>query len=115
MEIMTVIGGNLKAYRQKMGYSQDQIAKYLGVDRSTISHYETAEREASLVHLSKLADLFGIELEDLSEPDGANNAANLAFAFRRDGFKEQDMAGIAAFQKIVKNYIKMTGILNSDE
>lgn len=115
MEIMTVIGRNLKDYRLKMGYSQDQLAKYLGVDRSTISHYETAEREASLVHLSKLADLFGIELEDLSEPDAVNKAANLAFAFRRDGFDEQDLESIASFQKIVKNYVKMTEILKSDE
>ena len=98
-----------------MGYTQDQIAKYLGVDRSTISHYETGDRDASLVHLSKLADLFGIELEDLSEPDGVNKAANLAFAFRRDGFDEQDMESIASFQKIVKNYVKMTEILKSEE
>lgn len=115
MEIMNIIGSNLKDYRIRMGYTQDQIAKFIGVERSTISHYETAERELSLVHLSKLADLFGIEMEDFSEPAAANKAANLAFAFRKDGFDEQDLESIAAFQKIVKNYIKMSEILKSDE
>ncbi len=115
MEIMTIIGCNLRDYRQRMGYTQDHVAAFLGVERSTISHYENADREASLVHLSKLADLFGIELEDLSEPNAINNAANLAFAFRRDGFNEQDLESIASFQKIVKNYVKMTEILKNDE
>ena len=96
-EIMTIIGNNLKDYRQKLGYTQDQIAKLLGVERSTISHYENAEREATLVHLSKLADLFGIELEDFSEPEVVNKKANLAFAYRREGFDEQDLESIASF------------------
>jgi len=112
---MTIIGRNLKDYRLNLGYSQDQIAKYLGVDRSTISHYETGDRDASLVHLSKLADLFGIELEDFSEPDAVNKAVKLAFAFRKEGFYDQDLESIASFQRIVKNYIKMNEMLKNDE
>ncbi|MBU0488383.1 MAG: helix-turn-helix domain-containing protein [Bacteroidetes bacterium] len=115
MEIMKIIGRNLKKYRNQMGLTQDQLATYLGVERSTISHYETAEREASLGHLSRLADLFGIELEELSETDEARQSAKLAFAFRRDGFDERDMESIASFQKIVRNYLKMNEILKNDE
>jgi transcriptional regulator with XRE-family HTH domain len=110
MEIGEVIGQNIKNYRQKFGYNQDHIANYLGVDRTTLSKYESAEREISLLHLNKLADIFGIEVEDLIEPQAANKIANLAFAFRSEGIEEQDLKSIASFQKVVKNYLKMVQI-----
>lgn len=110
MEIGAIIGRNIKNYRQKLGYNQDHIANYLGIDRTTLSKYESAEREITLLHLNKLADLFGVEVEDLVEPQAANKIANLAFAFRRQGLEEQDMQSIASFQKVVKNYLKMVEI-----
>lgn len=110
METGAIIGDNIKSYRLEFGYSQDFIANYLGVDRTTISKYETAEREISIVHLNGLADIFGIEIEDLIEPDASKKTANLAFAFRNEGIEEQDLKSIAAFQKVVKNYLKILQI-----
>lgn len=112
MEIGKIIGTNLKEFRKKFGYEQEDIAQYLGVDRSTISLYENSQREISIVQLHKIADLFAIELEDLIEPDSANKAANLAFAFRSNGINESDLSSIASFQKVVKNYIRMKKIAN---
>lgn len=112
MEFGTIVGNNIKNYRQKFGYSQDHIAVYLGIDRTTLSKYESAEREISLFNLTRLADLFGIELDDLIEPDTAHKMANLAFAFRSEGFEEQDIKSIASFQKVVKNYIRIVRIAN---
>lgn len=107
MEIGEIIGANIASYRKKMGYTQDHIASFLGSDRSTVSKYETNEREVSIVNLEKLADLFGIELEDLLEENSVTKVAGLAFAFRSDGMNENDMTCIAQFQKIVKNYLKI--------
>lgn len=112
MEIGKIIGINLKEFRKKFGYEQEDIAQYLKVDRSTISLYENSQREISIVQLHRIADLFGIELEDLIEPDSANKSANLAFAFRSNGINESDLTSIASFQKVVKNYIKMKKIAN---
>jgi transcriptional regulator with XRE-family HTH domain len=115
MELSKIIGQNLKEYRKSFGYTQDNLANFLGVDRSAISHYENAEREISIVHLNKIADLFGIELEELLESDKKNNTVNLAFAFRSQGTTDEDIASIAAFQKVVKNYIKMQKISNGQD
>ncbi len=112
MEFAAIVGNNIKSYRQKFGYSQDHIAKYLEIDRTTLSKYESAEREISLLNLTRLADLFGIEIDDLIEPDRLHKEANLAFAFRSEGLEEQDIKGIASFQKVVKNYIKIVRIAN---
>ena len=65
MELSKVIGENLKEYRKGFGFSQDQVASFIGVDRSTISLYENAEREIPITHLEKLSDLYAVELEDL--------------------------------------------------
>ena len=112
MTIGEIIGKNLLDYRNKLNYTQEQIASFLNTDRTSISKYETNEREISIVNMNKLAALFGIEVEDLTEENSINKAANLAFAFRSDGIEETDMNSIASFQKVVKNYLKMKEILN---
>lgn len=114
MELSEIIGKNLLDYRLKNNYTQDQIAEYLDIDRSAISHYEKGDREISLLFLNKLCNLYGIELEDLLEPDTASKTANLAFAFRVDSKNQQDLTSIAQFQKIVKNYLRMKKILNNE-
>jgi transcriptional regulator with XRE-family HTH domain len=115
MEIGKIIGNNLKDYRLKYAYSQEYIAKYLGVDTSIISRYETADREISIVHLNKLADIYGVELEDLIEPEAVKKTVNMAFAYRSQGIDEQDLKSIGAFQKVVKNYLKMIKIAKGEE
>jgi len=112
MQTNKIIGNSLKAYRKKLELTQENVASVILVDRSAISLYENGEREISLVHLEKLADLFGIELEDLLEENPENAKINLSFAFRAEGFDEKDLISIAEFQKVVKYYLKMKRISN---
>jgi transcriptional regulator with XRE-family HTH domain len=112
MELSKIIGSNIKLYREKLGYTQDHLASLLGVDRSLISYYERGEREISLAQLNKIADLFAVDLEDLAEQNLVTLKTNLAFAFRGDGISPVDAPGIASFQQIVKNYLKMLHIKN---
>lgn len=110
MESSKIIGNNIKEFRNRLGLSQDQVADFIGVDRTTITKYESGDREVSLVQLEKFCDLFAIEIEDLFEEDSVNKSANLAFAFRADDLNQEDITSIAAFQKVVKNYLKMQSI-----
>lgn len=114
MELKEIIGNNLKDYRLKLGYNQEELAKYIGVERSSISHFESATREISLIHLNKLADLFGIEVDALLTHNSIEQNANLAFAFRSQGMEEEDLSSIAEFQKIVKNYIQIVKLAKGD-
>lgn len=110
MGLGEIIGKNIKEYRNQFGYTQDHLAKYLGIDRSMVSHYERGEREISIIHLEKLADLFCIDVDVLTENNEKVRKAELAFAFRKDGIDEQDIKSIADFQKVVKNYIKIVSL-----
>lgn len=65
-ERLTTISDKLKWYRIQRGYLQHDVAKTMGVNRTTYSHYEENELDAyPLDKLSKAADLFGIPVTAL--------------------------------------------------
>lgn len=116
MNLYETIGKNLAFLREKRGLSQEEVAIYLGVKRPVISYYETAEREIPLSHLENLADLFCVEVADLTaEETSPEQQASFAFAFRTDGLTAADLHCIASFQKVVKNYLKMKHLSNEKE
>jgi len=109
MKPQNYIGNNIREYRVLLGLNQQQIGDYLGVTREYISFVEAGKRDISLSKLTKLADLFGVELEDLLEEDKQMADTKLAFAFRSDD-TEEDLSQIADFKKIVLNYLKMDSL-----
>ena len=44
MEDNKIVGRNLKALREANCYTQEQVASYLGVQRSAYANYESGER-----------------------------------------------------------------------
>lgn len=64
----------LRKAREYLGFSQDQVATFLGVSRSALSLMETGQRKVDALELKKLAGLYrrpvafftGEESEDLS-------------------------------------------------
>lgn len=111
MESKAVIGTNIKTYREKLHYTQENIATFLGVPRETISYYENGHREIDLDKLEKLANLFNIELEDLLSENISTSCFDIAIAFRSEELVESDLITISQFQKIVRNFLKMQKIL----
>ena len=60
------VSDKLKWYRYQNGLLQSQVAKAMGVDRTTYSRYEENVLESySLDKLSKAAMLFGIDITAL--------------------------------------------------
>ncbi|MES2838380.1 MAG: helix-turn-helix transcriptional regulator [Bacteroidota bacterium] len=97
----------IKGFREKYDYTQDKLANFLGIKREMISFYENGEREVPIEVLEKLSDLFGVELEMFFVDDIEEAMAGVAFAYRKDELNTEDMQQIAAFGKIVKNYLKI--------
>lgn len=102
-----VTGKNIAALRLKLKYSQEDIEDFLGINRASISYYENGTREVPIEHLTKLADLFGVELYDLMEDEEIAQKANTAFAFRANTIGAADMKTISEFKRIVKNYSRI--------
>lgn len=106
-----IVGDNLKKLRDANRFSQEQVASFLDINRSTYSNYESGDREAPLDVLEKASDLFGCELHLLFEEDDAIVDNMLTCTFRVDNLADSDMAEIASFKNVVKNYLKLNQLL----
>ena len=61
MDIIKVFGSNVKAYRQRIGLSQEAFAEKCGMHRTYISEIECFRRSISLENIQKIADALEIE------------------------------------------------------
>jgi transcriptional regulator with XRE-family HTH domain len=52
------LGERLREAREYLGFSQDQVATFLGVSRSALSLMETGQRKVDALELKKLAELY---------------------------------------------------------
>ncbi|UTA66576.1 helix-turn-helix domain-containing protein [Emticicia sp. 21SJ11W-3] len=103
----SIIGDNIRRFREQFGLSQEKLAEYLSVSHAVISYYETGKRSIPTEVISKVSALFGIDGYDLYEEDSANQQANIAFAFRASYLTDEDVKQIANFREIVRNYLHM--------
>lgn len=102
-----IISQNLCKFRKANNFTQEQVAEYLEINRSTYSNYELGEREMPFDLLERAADLFGCDLAILLEEDEDLVDELMFCSFRIDNLSANDLKQIAAFKRIVKNYMKM--------
>lgn len=62
---MNALGIRLKSYREKYGYSQNQLSEKLHVSRQAISKWETNKARPDLETLSLLSSLYNISIDEL--------------------------------------------------
>lgn len=58
-------GEKIKELRMKIGKTQEDVAKYLGVAPQTIYKYEKEINEPDTTTLSKLADYFNVSVDEI--------------------------------------------------
>jgi transcriptional regulator with XRE-family HTH domain len=71
-----IIAERLRELRIKFGYTQNQIAKVLNVDRSTYAYYETGKTRPDVTTLMMLAKIYGVSLDALLEDESAPKAVS---------------------------------------
>lgn len=66
---------NLIELRKYHNYSQEELAEMIDVSRQTMSKYETGESLPDIEKCKKLADIFGVSIDDLIsyEKDDSDN------------------------------------------
>lgn len=55
----------IKAFREKAGMSQRDLAYAIGVSQAAIAQWETGETQPTLDNLRKVADILGVSPGDL--------------------------------------------------
>jgi transcriptional regulator with XRE-family HTH domain len=64
-DIQAQFGTRLKSLRKKKGWTQAELAEYLGLDRGYISEVERGNRNPTLATVDVIAKGFGVSLSRL--------------------------------------------------
>jgi transcriptional regulator with XRE-family HTH domain len=65
MMILTSFGRVVRAYRVKLGISQEELAARCGLHRTYLGAIERGERDVSLINIERIANGLGFSLEEL--------------------------------------------------
>ena len=65
------VNNRLRVLRAERDWSQAELAERLGVSRQTVNAVETGKYDPSLPLAFKLAQLFGLCIEDVFQPDAS--------------------------------------------
>lgn len=68
-------GEKLRELRLERGYSQEQLGKMLGRGRSSISMYESDQREPDFETLEAIADIFNVDMDTLANSKASEKAS----------------------------------------
>lgn len=101
---MGLLGNRLSNLRKKTKFRQEDIAKKLGLGRTTYAMYEQGKREPDLEILTKLADIFNVSLDYLltgKDHMNENKKENLFF-FDMEGLTDEEIEDIKRHIDYVK-------------
>lgn len=59
------LGGAIQSLRKKRSLSQGEVAEWLHVSMQAVSKWETGKANPDLFHLPRLAELFGVSIDEL--------------------------------------------------
>lgn len=88
----------LKFYRKTLGLTQEQVAKAIGVNRSTYTYYEKGSSSPNIETLMLISKVLNVDPYDLinnndsSEIDFAQPEPDYRSVFYKDLDKEEDMS-----------------------
>lgn len=111
---------NLKEVRTSQGMTQSQLAKLLGVAKSTISMYENGRREPSFETAEAIADIFNVDLNMLVGSKEGSSTLNISNIIPLPKTKLIPLIGdIACGEPIladenISDYIKIDVNINAD-
>ena len=72
-EDLSFIGKRLKAVRKQCGLNQRDVSTYLGTTPQHVSSYETGRTKIDLLTLSKLCELYDIDMESVVRSSAPDN------------------------------------------
>ena len=97
------IGKRLQTVRESTGFTQEQVAKYLGIKREVVSYIETGARPVSTLMLQKLADLYGYKFSYFVDESVKEEGPQVSMAFRVSDLSDSELPIIAQVKKIALN------------
>ena len=101
---MANINERIKELRTQLHLSQDYVANFLGVNRSTYTQMENGKRKVLAEEIAKLSNLFGVSADTLLNDSKISQPAAM-FARSFEKLDERDQAEIMNLIRF-KNQVK---------
>lgn len=95
--------------RNRSGFTQKQVAAFLGVDQSYISKCEKNERQFTLDILEKISNLFGCPMDYFTNEE--SEFKPMPFALRAKSIGVEDFEVISNINKLALNMRYMKSII----
>lgn len=93
---------NLKYLRERKGINQDELAEVFEVGRSTVGNWEAGRREPDLNIIIRLAEYFGVTLDEMVmrelRPLLPIYASNIRYLRKKHGMTQEDMANLLKYR-----------------
>lgn len=93
---------NLSYLRNKKNMTQKDVSELIGTCQQTIGHYECGYREPHIKNLLKLAQFFGVTVDDLISkdlrPSHSILTSNLKYLRKKAGYTQTDMAQLLGYK-----------------
>ena len=100
--IYTIIGKKIKKFRESNGFTQDGLAKDIGVSRTSLANFESGKQAVYISDLYKLAVQFGIQVvELLPTTEEVKSKSSLEFRIQEASadLKEEEKEALEGFIK----------------
>jgi transcriptional regulator with XRE-family HTH domain len=101
---MKRIGDKLRAAREFLGLTQDQVASTLNMTRNSIVNIENNNRSIKSEELYNFSKLYGVSMEEIVSEDTEVNMNVPAFARGFDSLSKKDQQEILNLIKFKNNY-----------
>lgn len=112
-------GANIAAYRKMCGFTQQQVADMLNLNRTTYTKYETGVSEPSIEIMKKIANIFGVDVNALLGIEPFEKAlADFEMPIYSLTKDEQDLVGIFRLlsdeekQRVMEFLVKIKNDIN---
>lgn len=101
---------NVTKQRKAACYTEDEVAKAIGMNIDLYRIYERGDEEIPYNVLEKLSILFGCDMYSFFEDTNTSATKTDMFAIDLEGMGKEDIAEILRFKDIVLSYLKMEAI-----
>lgn len=93
--IINYLSSNIKCLRKKEGFSQEELAQKVGLNRGNIASYENGTAEPKICNLLKLSKIFAISIMDLTMKDLSDEVNQIEAKLKYENLNGSDPQQIA--------------------
>lgn len=97
--IINYLSSNIKCLRRKAGFSQEELAQKIGLNRGNIASYENGTAEPKICNLLKLSKIFGVSIIDLTMKDLHDEVNQIEAKLKYENLNGSDPRQIAHFNE----------------